>query len=142
MDNASSYPQQPVHLHTLNHESQTSVRTSSPNDCESTIEPEQQSHENNARVSMSEQKSMGVTVETELLAKLQSGKFQNERLGPFKIAGDVLAILLPIGLLAFMIRIWRLDGKEMDPSIFAKWANSINVVRLAFRTIFRGTHHS
>jgi hypothetical protein len=142
MNNASSYPQQPVHLHTLNHESQTSVRTSSPIDCESTTEPEQQSHENNARVSMSDQKSMGVTVDTELLAKLQSGKFQNERLSPFKIAGDVLAILLPIGLLAFMIRIWRLDGKEMDPSIFAKWANSINVVRLASRTTFRGMQHS
>jgi hypothetical protein len=79
---------------------------------------------------MSDPKSMGVTVDTKMEAKLQSGKFQNEKLGPFKIVGDILAVLLPLGLLIFMIRVWRLDRKEIDPAVFAKWTDSINVVCL------------
>jgi hypothetical protein len=132
MNNVSDTQQQPVYIRTLNHESLTSIQTLSPNDCGSATQLGQQSHahESNARVSISDQKSMSVTVDTEVLAKLQSGKFQNEKLSPFKIVGDNLAVLLPLGILMFMIRIWRLDGQEINPSIFAKWTDSINVVRL------------
>jgi hypothetical protein len=118
MKDQSYTQQQPIQLQTLDHVSYTNDQT-----------PGLESlGYNNAPASMCNAKSMGVTVGVDPAAKLQPGRFDNEKLDLFKLASDFLVVLLPIGLLAFMIAIWRLDGKEVDQEVFSTWRDSINVV--------------
>lgn len=52
----------------------------------------------------------------------------NNRLGFFTIATDCAAVVLPLGLIVFIIIVWRLDGSESTESFRGDWRNIITVV--------------
>jgi hypothetical protein len=124
MNRVTNAHQQPMRLQTLNHgDPYIGDHTSVSETWESTAETD-----NHAQTPMVDRKSGNVTIEDHTMKKAHSEKFDNERLSPFKIMADALAIFSPLALLAFMIAIWRLNGKEVDHPTFSAWANSINVV--------------
>ncbi|KAK1467048.1 hypothetical protein CMEL01_11041 [Colletotrichum melonis] len=60
----------------------------------------------------------------------------NNRLGFFTIVTDCAAVVLPLGLIVFIVIVWRLDGSESTESSRGAWRNAITILATAFPILF------
>ncbi|KAK1502169.1 hypothetical protein CTAM01_05607 [Colletotrichum tamarilloi] len=60
----------------------------------------------------------------------------NNRLGFFTIVTNCAAVVLPLGLIVFIVIVWRLDGSESTESSRGAWRNAITILATAFPILF------